>query len=71
MDIRRKSYQQTKPTLLSSKAVRDLQKVFFLDYGIRITPQEAQARGLPFLKLMKHILKPIPNTNANKDYGNK
>lgn len=71
MDIRRKSYQHNKPKLLSPKAIRDLQEVFFLDYGIRITPEEAQADGLPFLRLMKHILKPVPVCKERNDYGKK
>jgi len=72
MDIRRKSYQFGKQSIaLSPNAIRDFQETYFLEYGIRLSPQEAQTLGLHFLQFMKHILKPIPTNDGQINYGKK
>lgn len=72
MDIRRKSYQLSKQSVaLSPKAIRDFQEAYSLEYGIQLTPQQAQTLGLQFLQFMKHIMKPIPTNNGQYNYGKK
>ena len=69
MDIKRKSYPPRKQApVLSSKAIKDFQEAYFLDFGIKLTPEQAQSEGLPFLQLMKHLLKPIPISVERKNY---
>lgn len=54
---------------LSTKAVQDFQQAYFLEFGVHLTPQQAQTDGLRFLQFMKHILMPIPINIEKKDYG--
>ncbi len=68
MDTQRQKHYKKTHTL-SSKAIQDFQKACFLEFGIHITPQQAQTDGLRFLQFMKHILKPIPINIEKKDYG--
>ncbi len=70
MDIKRKSYSPHKPApVLSSKAIKDFQNVYFLEFGVHLTSRQAQTNGLRFLQFMKNILKPIPMNIEKKDYG--
>lgn len=68
MDTQRQKYNN-KTFTLSAKAIQDFQKVYFLEYGIRITSKQAQIEGLQFLQSMKHILKPIPVKLERNTYG--
>jgi len=69
MDTQRQKHYRKQARTLSPKAIQDFQKAYFLEFGIRITPQQAQTDGLRFLQFMKHILRPIPIRIERKNYG--
>lgn len=45
---------------LTEEAIKEFQKAFFLDTGIRLSQKEARDRGTRLLKLFSLIFRPIP-----------
>jgi len=55
METQRQKHYRKQARKLSQKAIQDFQKAYLLEYGVHITPQQAQTDGLRFLQFMKHI----------------
>jgi hypothetical protein len=60
MDIKKDAIYVASQTGLSSAAIKDFQKAYYLEFSTHISSDQAQTEGLRFLQFMKHILKPIP-----------
>lgn len=69
MDTQRQYKHYKNKRTLSAKAIKDFQHAYFLEFGVHLTPQQAQTDGLRFLQFMKHILKPIPINTEQTVYG--
>jgi hypothetical protein len=69
METQRQFNNRKRTQTLSAKAIQDFQKAYFLEFGVHLTPQQAQTNGLRVLQFMKHILKPIPTNIEKKNYG--
>lgn len=46
--------------LLSKKAVEDFKKIYFDEFKVELTDEEANEKGLGLLEFIKLIYKPIP-----------
>lgn len=45
---------------LSRKAIDDFKKIYFEEFKVELTDEEANVKGLDLLNFMKLIYKPIP-----------
>lgn len=45
---------------LSQKAINDFKKIYFEDFKVKLTDEEANKKGLELLNFVKLIYKPIP-----------
>lgn len=45
---------------LSNKAIDDFKKIYFEEFRVKITDEQADAKGLKLLNFIKLIYKPIP-----------
>lgn len=45
---------------LSKKAIEDFKKIYFAEFKVRLTDEEADMKGLKLLNFIKLIYKPIP-----------
>lgn len=71
MDIENKSNQKslhtnTLPLRLSSNAIKEFQELYFKEYRVNISVQEADRLGMNLLKLISIVYKPI----KKNDYAN-
>lgn len=72
MDIENKSNQHNLPVSkiplrLSSSAIKEFQALYFKEFQIKISVQEADRLGMNLLRLFSAVYKPIRKT----DYANK
>lgn len=45
---------------LSQKAITDFKKIYFEEFKVELTDEEANKKGLELLEFIKLIYKPIP-----------
>lgn len=45
---------------LSNKAINDFKKIYLEEFGVDLTDEEANKKGLELLEFMKLIYQPIP-----------
>lgn len=52
---------------LSNKAIDDFKKIYFEEFRVELTDEEANKKGVELLEFIKLIYKPIPiNTEVQK-----
>lgn len=45
---------------LSDKAIKDFKRVYFNKFGVRLSDEEANEKGIELLEFFRLIYKPIP-----------
>lgn len=50
---------------LSIEAITDFKKIYLAEFGIKLTDDEANSKGLELLNFIKLIYKPIPVQTTN------
>ena len=58
--LRRESIPVNKNMQLSRKAIDDFKKIYFEEFKIELTDEEANKKGVELLEFIKLIYKPIP-----------
>jgi hypothetical protein len=51
---------------LSNKAINDFKRIYFEEFGIKLTDDETNQKGLRLLNFIKLIYRPIPTINCQK-----
>lgn len=51
---------------LSNKAINDFKKIYLEEFGIKLTDDETNQKGLRLLNFIKLIYRPIPTINYPK-----
>ena len=50
---------------LSEKAIAEFKEIYFKDFKIQLSDEEANARGIELIKFLSLIYKPIPRQIKN------
>lgn len=51
---------------LTKKAINDFKKIYFAEFKVELTDEEANRKGVGLLELIKLIYRPIPKLNEHE-----